>query len=162
MTPKEYTLSNEGRERAAYRDSLGFWTAGIGHKLPQEQNWEGVFFHDDQIDAWFSTDYAEAVSGATILLVRAFFKTPADTARFSAIVDMVFQMGKTGVGKFHKMLAAYRAEQWDECAEQLLWNVKPVYAGASMTSPGVRTEYHMQTPERAERNARVIRTGELL
>ena len=54
---------------------------------------------------------------------------------------MVFQLGKTGVSKFKKMLKALKKKDYKEAANQML-----------------DSKWHTQTPERAEGLASLMRT----
>lgn len=65
-----------------------------------------------------------------------------DDERQYALLDMVFQLGISGVKKFKKMLAAMGVGDWKEAAKQCL-----------------DSKYAQQTPERAKRIAKTIETG---
>jgi GH24 family phage-related lysozyme (muramidase) len=50
----------EGVRLVAYKDSLGLWTAGVGHLLPQNRDWTGVRFSVAQVAAWLEEDLITA------------------------------------------------------------------------------------------------------
>ena len=66
-------------------------------------------------------------------------------ARSAVLYDMTYQMGKGGLLKFRNMLAAVAAGDFQQAAEELL-----------------NSRYAQQTPGRANRNADIMRTGEML
>ena len=68
---------------------------------------------------------------ATILLGRRvdqaiqefheiFADQPMDDVRQGALVNMVFNLGKAGVEGLHNMVAAIKADNWDEAADQAM------------------------------------------
>jgi len=65
-----------------------------------------------------------------------------DSERRYALLDMCFQLGYEGLSKFKKMLEAIRVKNYEEAYKQCL-----------------DSAYHRQTPKRAERIAKLIKTG---
>lgn len=66
-----------------------------------------------------------------------------DAVRADIILSMAYQMGITGLLKFKKMIAAIEDKNWNEAANQAL-----------------DSRWAKQTPERAERHATVLLTGD--
>ncbi len=140
-TPRGFITSEEGRRKVCYRDNaLQAWpTIGIGHKdgklIPGVTTWT-----DQKIDETFDADYTRAAVG--IASSFAAFRT-LDTVRQAVLVSMAFQMGVAGVMLFHNMLAAIAAKRWDVAAHEM-----------------ISSDWHVQTPDRCERAAAMMRTGD--
>lgn len=66
-----------------------------------------------------------------------------DQVRQGVLVEMVFQMGLSGVAQFHNMLAAMDRGDFKAAARY-----------------GLESLWHKQSPERAEKLMRIIETGE--
>ena len=62
--------------------------------------------------------------------------------RQGVMIEMVFQMGVEGVGKFKKFLAAAKDQDWTRAADEML-----------------DSKWHKQTPERAEMLAKIFLKG---
>lgn len=140
-TPRGFISSEEGRRTLCYRDTAkqAYPTIGIGHKdpklIPGVTTWT-----DQQIDDTFDVDYTRAAVGIASSLPA--FKT-LDVVRQAVLVSMAFQMGVAGIMLFHNMLAAIAAGRWDIAAHEML-----------------SSDWHIETPDRCERAARMMRTGE--
>lgn len=80
----------EGKRLTAYKDSLGFWTAGVGHLLPQDRDWTGVRFTEEQVNEWLEADIAKAATAAGLLLEWPYLDVDA---RQNAVIELVFNMG---------------------------------------------------------------------
>jgi GH24 family phage-related lysozyme (muramidase) len=101
---------HEGCRDTVYLDSLGKATIGIGHLVqPHERDRykEGVVISADDIEDLFLIDLNRACAGAEQLIsenYRSDRRLPQEIEH--VIVEMVFQLGKTGVSKFRKMWKA--------------------------------------------------------
>ena len=101
---------HEGCVDTVYLDTLGKATIGIGHLVqPHERQRfkEGVKISTDEIEDLFLIDLNRACAGAEQLIsenYKADKRLPQ--AIEHVIVEMVFQLGKTGVSKFKKMWRA--------------------------------------------------------
>ena len=129
---KERIKEHEGYCEQTYRDTLGFETGGYGHKiLPGESiptdrsGWETLFESDFQL----------AVNGAKNLVGDYDI---AEEAR-EVIIEMVYQMGETGVSKFKNALAHLKEQRYKECSLELL-----------------DSRWAIQTPNRAKRLAQIM------
>lgn len=127
-------ITHEGVVQRIYEDSLGFRTVGIGHKvLPHEPEAHmelGSFVSLDRISTLFAEDCEAAVSNARSV-VRDFDTHPLEVRNI--LVEMAFQLGKTGLSKFEKMLHALDYRDY-------------ITASAEM----VDSKWHSQTTSRAE------------
>ena len=133
MTPDEtrkMIKRHEGYLEKVYKDSLGNLTCGYGHYLA-----EGSEVPRDVSDAFFTDDMIRAHIGYCIL------KLDLDPVRKAVIIDMLFNLGLSGVQKFVKMLAAIKEEHYVLAAEEMrnsLW-AKQVGTRATELSSMMRT-----------------------
>lgn len=126
--------SDEGWRPHVYKDSLGFDTIGYGFLIDARK---GVGLPHAVAEFWLRHAVKERLEELQRLW-PAFKDQPADVRR--AVGNMAYQLGPAGVVKFKRMLAALEAGDRATAAEEAL-----------------DSEWHSQTPERAERVARLIR-----
>ena len=130
---------HEGFRSKVYLDTLGKRTVGYGH-LCVEDHWE-----DDKEYEWgyleeiLHNDLREAIAGADELIEQHNCKDLEGKAK-EVIVEMIFQLGKTGVSKFKKM--------WEALSE---YN----YIGASFEM--LDSKWANQTPNRAKKMAALMK-----
>ena len=130
---------HEGFRSKVYLDTLGKRTVGYGH-LCVEDHWE-----DDKEYEWgyleeiLIKDLREAIAGADELIEQHNCKDLEGAAK-EVIVEMIFQLGKTGVSKFKKM--------WEALSE---YN----YIGASFEM--LDSKWANQTPNRAKKMAALMK-----
>ncbi len=109
---------HEGFIPKIYRDILGKATIGYGHLITEKDNFqEGIEYSIEELEKVFNQDFNKAVDGANELtshlsLVLATVK--------GVIIEMVFQLGKTGVSKFKKFFIALENKDYNEAANQML------------------------------------------
>ena len=131
---------HEGYRTKVYLDTLGKRTVGYGH-LCVEDHWE-----DDKEYEWgyleeiLHKDLREAIAGADELIEQHNCKDLEGKAK-EVIVEMIFQLGKTGVSKFKKM--------WEALSE---YN----YIGASFEM--LDSKWANQTPNRAKKMAALMKS----
>lgn len=125
--------AEEGRKNKLYKCSLGHVTGGIGH------NFDANGLSDAVIDLIYDEDEAIAIKDAKGL-VSDFYALP-DNVKL-VLVDMAFQMGKSRLRLFKNMFQAIEVEAWDVAAIELL-----------------DSRYARQTPNRANRNAELMKKG---
>ena len=125
--------SNEGYKNKVYLDSLGKRTVGVGH-LCVEDFWEDDKEYDEAfLMEILEKDLENAISGAEELLGE---HTVHDHCK-ELLVEMVFQLGKTGVSKFRNMWSALKDHKI------------PDYKTASLEM--LDSKWAKQTPNRAKR-----------
>ena len=130
---------HEGFRSKVYLDTLGKRTVGYGH-LCVEDHWE-----DDKEYEWgyleeiLHNDLREAIAGADELIEQHNCKDLEGQAK-EVVVEMIFQLGKTGVSKFKKM--------WEALSE---YN----YIGASFEM--LDSKWANQTPNRAKKMAALMK-----
>lgn len=101
---------HEGRRNKAYKDSKGILTAGIGRNL------EAVSFTDQEVDLMFKNDLARAKQAAETFYVYEFL----NETRREVLIEMIFQMGLKGVGRFKKFFRAALAKDWEGARNEML------------------------------------------
>ena len=109
---------HEGYRNKVYLDTLGERTVGVGH-LCVEDFWEDDKEYDEEfLMEILEKDLENAISGAEELLKGYNLPSLAN----EIVVEMVFQLGKTGVSKFHNFLSALRDDppQWLTASEEML------------------------------------------
>ena len=111
--------AHEGYRNKVYLDSLGKRTVGVGH-LCVEDHWEdGVAYPEEMLMKVLEDDLKNAIRGAEELCSDC--PVLEDQAK-EIIVEMVFQLGKTGVSKFRNMWKALGQDppQYDVAATEML------------------------------------------
>ena len=99
----ESVKKHEGYRNRVYLDSLGKRTVGVGH-LCVEDHWEDDReYSEEMLMKVLKDDLKNAIQGAEELCRDC--PDLKDQAK-EIIVEMVFQLGKTGVSKFRNMWKA--------------------------------------------------------
>lgn len=115
---KDRIKSHEGFVPKVYKDTLGKKTIGYGHLCLETEDWkEGVNYDSKHLNKVFEYDFNIAVKGADALLYDC-GDVPQKVKE--VIIEMVFQMGKTGVGNFKKMFAAIKEQKFDVASMEML------------------------------------------
>ena len=129
---------HEGFRNKVYKDTLGKRTVGYGH-LCVEDYWE-----DDkeytvaELDKVFEKDFHKAENAASKLYKECNIEKKAK----EIIIEMVFQLGPTGVSKFKKMWAALKESP-------------PKYKIASLEM--LDSRWAKQTPSRAKELSNIMK-----
>ena len=133
----ESVKKHEGYRNKVYLDTLGKRTVGVGH-LCVEEFWEdGKEYEEDFLMGILEKDLQSAIDQADDMCKNL---TISDDAKI-IIIEMIFQLGGTGVSKFRKM--------W-----QALQQDPPDYAEASVQM--LDSRWAKQTPNRAKEMARLM------
>ena len=102
MSLEEKVKLHEGFVPKIYLDSLSKKTIGWGHLItPDDHFKEGVEYSKEELEEVFQKDLKRAINEADDLIKTKI----ADKAR-EVIIEMVYQLGKTGVSKFKNMWSA--------------------------------------------------------
>ena len=130
---------HEGYRNKVYKDTLGKRTVGVGH-LCVEEFWED----DKEYEEKFLMDILEAdlqnaINGAERLCSNC---PDIDDLAKEIIVEMVFQLGETGVSKFKNMWKALEQDP-------------PAYSVAA--SEMLDSRWAKQTPNRANGLANLMK-----
>ena len=134
---------HEGCRDEVYLDSLGKATIAIGHLVQpheKERYKPGVKITPDEIEDLFLIDLNRACAGAE-QLIGELYKGDKRLPQVieHVIVEMVFQLGKTGVSKFRKMWKALSEGNKKEAAAQM-----------------IDSRWHEQTPIRCRELASLV------
>lgn len=147
---------DEGLKLNVYKDTEGFWTVGIGHLLTKNPSKEvaikeldklvgrstmGVISNQEAQEI-FKLDVEDVERGIMLNSVLSPVFLSLDSARKTAMMNMVFQMGVAGVAGFKNSLALLKAKDWGKAASNLK-----------------QSKWYRQTPNRAGRVIEVFRTG---
>ena len=115
----ESVKKHEGYRNKVYLDSLGKRTVGYGH-LCVEDHWEDhKKYPEEMLMNVLKDDLKNAIQGAEELCSDC--PVLEDQAK-EIIVEMMFQLGKTGVSKFRNMWKALGQDppQYDVAAKEML------------------------------------------
>ena len=110
---------HEGYRNKVYLDSLGKRTVGVGH-LCVEDFWEdNKEYSEEMLMKILKDDLKNAIQGAEELCSKC--PDLKDLAK-EFIVEMIFQLGKTGVSKFRNMWKALKKTppQYGVAASEML------------------------------------------
>ena len=138
---KARVQDHEGLRTSVYLDTLGKKTVGIGHLVQpheMERFAEGVEIPMDEIMEIFEMDLNRAAAGADMLIQENVgHDLPQHVGE--VILEMVFQLGTTGVSKFKKFWKALRVKDWKKAAAEMK-----------------DSRWHSQTPRRCESLAEIV------
>jgi lysozyme len=131
-------LGDEGKRSCVYNDSLGFATIGVGRLVDKRK--PGAGLRDVEIVFMLQNDVNDRVDA----LQKAFqWFAELNTARQGVLVNMSFQLGMEGLMGFKNTLRMIASKDFEGAATGLM---KSVWA--------------TQTPQRAQRLAQQMLTGE--
>ena len=135
---KSRIKKHEGFSAKVYLDSLGKGTIGYGHLLTEEDDFvEGVIYDKDILEALFDKDFDKAKQGMEELVGTLDIAMAAK----GIIIEMVFQLGKTGVSKFKNMFAALKEHDYSRAASEML-----------------NSAWYRQTPSRCEELSNLMKS----
>ena len=121
---------HEGYRNKVYLDTLGKRTVGVGH-LCVEDFWEDDKEYEEKfLMTILEHDLQTAIKGAERLLKDC---PVLDDLAKEIIIEMVFQLGETGVSKFKNMIKALKIPDYQTAAIEML-----------------DSKWAKQTPERAQ------------
>lgn len=128
---------DEGEILHAYQDHLGYWTIGVGILIDERKGGgllpeESEFILQNRVRL-----RREAVAKSLP------WSKDLDEARLGVLLNMSFQMGMDGLLGFKNTLEQVRLGNYDKAAEMMLMS-----------------KWASQTPERAKRLAKQMKTGE--
>ena len=114
---KEEIKLHEGFVPRVYKDSLGKRTIGYGHLCVEPEQWDdNKEYTKEELENVFSKDFNEALKNAEHLIGERNINHVAK----EVIIEMVFQLGIGGVGKFKNMWKALDREDYGEASFQML------------------------------------------
>ena len=136
----ESVIKHEGYRNKVYLDTLGKRTVGVGH-LCGEDFWEDDKEYEEKfLMTILEHDLSDAIKGANDLLAENGCMDMNEKAH-EIIIEMVFQLGKTGVSKFRNMWKALSGLDYSTAASEML-----------------DSRWAKQTPNRANGMADIMRS----
>lgn len=136
---KEQLKEHEGFVPRTYKDSLGKRTIGFGHLCVEPEQWDDdKEYTREELERVFDKDFDEALKNAESLIGERSINFIAK----QVIIEMVFQLGIGGVGKFKKMWSALDNEDYGEASFQMMDSL-----------------WAKQTPNRAEKLSQKMRSA---
>jgi lysozyme len=136
---KEQIKEHEGFVPRTYKDSLGKRTIGFGHLCVEPEQWDDdKEYTREELERVFDNDFQEALKNAESLIGERSINFIAK----QVIIEMVFQLGIGGVGKFKKMWLALDKEDYGEASFQMMDSL-----------------WAKQTPNRAEKLSQKMRSA---
>jgi lysozyme len=125
---------HEGYRNKVYKDTLGKRTVGVGH-LCVEDFWEDNKEYEEKfLMTILEHDLQTAIKGAERLLAEC---PVLDDLAEEIIIEMVFQLGETGVSKFKNMIKALKIPDYQTAAIEMLdsrWAKQTPERAASMSA----------------------------
>ncbi len=131
---------HEGCVLKPYRDSLGFYTVGIGHRLTAYEMaaYKGGITKEEAEEI-FQEDLAAAKAAVARALPWSRSMPPSIQ---DVLVEMCFQLGIMGLLKFRRFLDALRRSDLRQAVLEML-----------------DSQWHRQTPGRCEELAALVMNG---
>tara|TARA_A100001515_G_C4582944_1_gene213509 strand:- start:323 stop:754 length:432 start_codon:yes stop_codon:yes gene_type:complete len=138
---KTQIKEHEGFVPRVYKDSLGKRTIGYGHLCVEPEQWDDdKEYTKEELEEVFNKDFDEALKNAESLIGDR----PINFIAKQVLIEMVFQLGIGGVGKFKKMWSALDNEDYGEASFQMMDSL-----------------WAKQTPKRAEKLSHKMRSAKL-
>lgn len=134
---KRQLRGDESAKRSAYQDHLGYWTIGIGRLIDARK---GGGLSEDEMDYLLANDVKRR---ETELDKRLSWWRQLDDARQGVLINMAFQLGVDGLLGFKNTLDLIKSGRYDAAAAGMM-----------------NSKWAVQTPNRASRLAKQMRTGE--
>lgn len=121
----------EGCNLRAYKDSLGYWTIGYGHLLPdQEKNWADYEITADEAEQFLISDLAGAETSCTYLPEWKYLDTDC---RKNAVMELYFNLGSKW-----KLFAQTRLDiqngNWQKAHDDLLHSLWAKQVGVNRST----------------------------
>lgn len=127
---------DEGVVNEIYKDHLGYPTFGVGHLVlesdPEFGQEVGTPVSEERVRECFERDLDTSISECVALYGEQFNEWPDEVQQI--IVNMMFNMGRTRLGKFNNFRKALEAQDWKQAAVE-----------------GRDSRWHKQVTNRAER-----------
>ena len=117
----EEIKADEGVVNEIYLDHLGLPTVGVGHLIREDDPEHGLDVGtqvgEERVAELFEADLYTCVA-ETKLLYPQFEELPAEAQKI--LCNMMFNMGRPRLSRFHKMKKAVDSSDWTEAANQML------------------------------------------
>ena len=114
----ERIKKHEGFRDRVYLDTLGKRTIGYGHLCKPDETWDDDrTYSKAELETVFKTDFNIALNGANTVLAGC-GDVPQKAKEI--IIEMVFQLGMTGVSKFKNMIKGIKNKDWKTASIEML------------------------------------------
>ncbi len=117
---KEEIKADEGYKNEIYLDHLGLPTLGVGHLIketdPENCLEVGTHIDDERVNELFEQDLNVTIDECT-LLYDDFYVLPEEVQLI--IANMMFNLGRPRLSRFHKMKKAIDDRDWQEASNQM-------------------------------------------
>jgi len=127
---------DEGVVHEIYKDHLGYLTFGVGHLVlssdPEQGQEVGTPVSEDRVKECFEKDLDTAISECVALYGDSFNDWPGTVQE--VLVNMMFNMGRTRLGKFNNFRKALESQDWKQAGVE-----------------GRDSRWHKQVTSRAEK-----------
>ena len=118
---REELKIDEGVKYEIYLDHLGLPTCGIGHLITEDDPEHGLevgtHIDDERVNELFDQD-VQVTLGECRLLYNDFDDLPEEAQQI--IANMMFNMGRPRLSRFHKMKQAVDGRDWIEAGNQMM------------------------------------------
>ena len=118
---KEEIKDDEGYKNEIYLDHLSLKTLGVGHLIketdPEYDLEVGTHIEDERVNELFEQDINVTIDECRKLYYD-FDKLPEEAQHI--IANMMFNMGRPRLSRFHKMKRAIENSEWKEAANQMI------------------------------------------
>ena len=118
---RETLKVDEGVKNEIYLDHLGLPTCGIGHLITEDDPEHGLEvgtkIGEERVNELFDQD-VEVTLGECRLLYEDFDDLPEEAQQI--IANMMFNMGRPRLSRFHKMKQAVDSRDWIEAGNQMM------------------------------------------
>lgn len=114
-------IVDEAVKRKVYKDSLGYWTIGIGHYIGSDL--EELTLSDKVINQIFKEDFRNARKSLIKIFGREKVKTWT-VPRKHAVINMIFNLGEPRFLGFHDTIEHIKHDRWVQAsnsARDSLW-----------------------------------------
>lgn len=118
---REQLMIDEGVKYEIYLDHLGYATFGIGHLVkkpdPESGKPPGTPVSKERVNDAFEFDLAVAISGCHNVFGHQTFECFPEEVR-EILVNMMFNLGETRLGKFQNFKRALAVNDWKTAATE--------------------------------------------
>lgn len=134
---KQQLIVDEGKVKHAYKDSLGYWTIGVGRLIDKDK---GGGLSDSEIDMLLENDIRNKYNELVKVMP---WVTTLSEPRLGVLLNMSFQLGVSGLLKFKNTLDLIIKGNYEEAAKGMLNSL-----------------WAKQTPNRAKKLSKQMATNE--
>lgn len=117
-TLEERMIRHEGLQLKPYKDTEGFWTIGIGHKLKDSEAL--VYRNGITTDFAFTLFHDDVDKHRTALYDALPWVRTCSPLRQEVFVELAFNLGLHGLLGFHRTLTYAEDGLWTRCSTEIL------------------------------------------